>query len=472
MSKSTLENQMFIIPIDDIFIGDRAREELGDIESLQNSIERIGQLTPIILKKENNELVGGFRRLTCHRNLGLKTIKAVYREDLSPIMQKVIEHDENLHEQLTWSETAKLRYEIHNMLQKEHGKPVKGHHSGGWTQEDTAKFLGISVGALSQDLALMESMKAAPELGQLTSKNQAMKTVNKMHEIAILTEIAKRDAEDNTISSKDIPYQLFEGDSIETVRRKIADEIVDLIIFDPPWGIDADIIASSRGPRGEKTFYDDSSETSQNLTFELVPELYRVLKKGSHMYMFCGTQYAMFYANYLMNQRQIVIPSDWAKTLDLPKGAEQNQGFFEFFVPFEKGREWQFDVRIIPLIWVKEGGGFTDFEYKFMPRYEAILFATKGVRRLNYPVSDVFEYARPASTARIHPQQKPIELIQELIKISTVPNAIVLDPCAGSGVTAVAATLAKRRSIVIEKDHEAFLRMRAWVQAYEEVEDA
>ena len=449
MAKAIPENLIHIVPIDDIFIGERAREDLGDIESLQSSIARIGLLNPIVLKHEKNELIGGFRRLTCHKNLGLKTIRATYKEDVSSVMQKVIEHDENLHKELTWSEQAKLRCEIHALLQEEHGSAVKGHKSSGWSQEDTAKFLGISVGTLSEDLALIQSIEYAPQLADFGSKKQALKTIDKMRELAVLTEIARRDVETNDVCSPSVPYTLFEGNSVDIVKEKLDDEIIDLIIFDPPWGIDADVIASSRGPRGEKTFYDDSAETAQNLVSNLMPELFRVLKKDSHMYMFVGMQHANFYRNYLMNLWHVY--------------TEDKQ---DFFVPFEKDRSWEFDVRVIPLIWVKEGGGFTDFDYKFMGRYEAILFCSKGVRRLNYPSSDVFEKCRPSTLSRIHPQQKPTELIQELIKISTVPNAIVLDPCCGSGVTAVAATLSERRSIVIEQNHEAFLKMKAWVQGF------
>ena len=122
-------------------------------------------------------------------------------------------------------------------------------------------------------------------------------------------------------------------------------------------------------------------------------------------------------------------------------------------------RKWSFHVEIVPLIWVKEGGGFTDFDHKFMPRYETILFCSKGEKKkLNEVSSNIFEYNRPLNTERIHTQEKPIGLIRQFIKLSSQPNEIVFDPCAGSFVTAMASTFLGRRSVSIEENKTAYLK--------------
>ncbi len=445
------ENEQAVaVPIEDIFIGKRGRINLGDIESLQNSIAKIGLLHPITLSREKNQLIAGFRRLTCHKNLGLKTINAFYKEDLSPVMQKIIELDENLHEALSWNEQSKLRADIHDLLQKEHGKAVKGHSSEGWSQSDTANYLNIASGTLSEDLNLIETAKIAPKILDFTSKKQALKSINKMREMAILSELARRDAEEGIFLPDDAPYGIFEGKAAKFMEKNMESETVDLVFFDPPWGIDVDVNASSRGPRGEKTFYDDSEKTAKETIFELVPEIHRVLKNNTHMYMFVGWQYAGYYMNYLMNQRKVITEEG-----------------VEYFVPFEKDRKWVFGVRELPLLWVKEGGGYTDFDYKFMPRYETILFCVKGTRSLNYPVSDVFEKNRPLSTERFHPQQKPVDLLKDFIKISSAPGELILDPCMGSGVAVVSSILTGRRSIGIENDHEMFLKSSNWIRGFD-----
>ena len=53
-----------------------------------------------------------------------------------------------------------------------------------------------------------------------------------------------------------------------------------------------------------------------------------------------------------------------------------------------------------------------------------------------------------------HPTQKPVALFEYLIKTYTNENDLVLDNCAGSGTTAIAAINVKRRWICIEKEEE------------------
>lgn len=54
----------------------------------------------------------------------------------------------------------------------------------------------------------------------------------------------------------------------------------------------------------------------------------------------------------------------------------------------------------------------------------------------------------------MHPTQKPVALFEYLIRTYTNPSDIVLDNCAGSGTTAIAAINAGRRWVCIEKDKD------------------
>ena len=55
-------------PITNIKVGTRFREELGDIESLAQSLESEGLINPITIDKDNNLLAGG-RRLAAAKFL-------------------------------------------------------------------------------------------------------------------------------------------------------------------------------------------------------------------------------------------------------------------------------------------------------------------------------------------------------------------------------------------------------------------
>jgi site-specific DNA-methyltransferase (adenine-specific) len=58
--------------------------------------------------------------------------------------------------------------------------------------------------------------------------------------------------------------------------------------------------------------------------------------------------------------------------------------------------------------------------------------------------------------AGLHPTQKPVELMDYLVRTYSDPGQIVLDNCMGSGTTGVAAIGAGRRFIGIEKDERYF----------------
>lgn len=59
---------------------------------------------------------------------------------------------------------------------------------------------------------------------------------------------------------------------------------------------------------------------------------------------------------------------------------------------------------------------------------------------------------------RVHPTQKPVELMQQYITNSTVPGQTVIDPFMGSGSTGVACVNTGRRFIGIEKDEKYFVQ--------------
>lgn len=70
-------------------------------------------------------------------------------------------------------------------------------------------------------------------------------------------------------------------------------------------------------------------------------------------------------------------------------------------------------------------------------------------RFTNYPRS-VLHFASRGK--RLHPTQKPVELLEYLVRTYTDPGDLVLDNCMGSGSTAVAALRAGRRFVGFETD--------------------
>ena len=71
----------------------------------------------------------------------------------------------------------------------------------------------------------------------------------------------------------------------------------------------------------------------------------------------------------------------------------------------------------------------------------------------NYP-SEIIEFGLDKNT--LHPTQKPVALMEYLIKTYSNENEIILDNCMGSGTTGVACVNTNRNFIGIERDEEYY----------------
>lgn len=65
-------------------------------------------------------------------------------------------------------------------------------------------------------------------------------------------------------------------------------------------------------------------------------------------------------------------------------------------------------------------------------------------------VFNCLDYPRDTKTKRIHPTQKPVELLEALIEIFTDKEDVVIDPCAGSATTLLAAAKTGRKAYGFE----------------------
>jgi ParB-like chromosome segregation protein Spo0J len=86
---------MVKVKVEDIVVGTRRRDDLGDIQSLAGSIRQVGLLHPIIID-ENNSLIAGGRRLEAYRTLKREYIEARYFGALTEDEKREIELEENI----------------------------------------------------------------------------------------------------------------------------------------------------------------------------------------------------------------------------------------------------------------------------------------------------------------------------------------------------------------------------------------
>ena len=65
-------------------------------------------------------------------------------------------------------------------------------------------------------------------------------------------------------------------------------------------------------------------------------------------------------------------------------------------------------------------------------------------------VFNCIDWAKDTATPKVHPTQKPVALLRRLIEIFTDKGDVVIDPCAGSGTTLLAATQCGRKAYGFE----------------------
>jgi site-specific DNA-methyltransferase (adenine-specific) len=192
-------------------------------------------------------------------------------------------------------------------------------------------------------------------------------------------------------------YSLRTGDAV-TWLRTLPDASVDLVITDPAYeSLEKHrAIGTTTRLKHSKASSNDWFRVFPNTRFEeLFGELYRVLKRNTHCYVFCDQE-----------------------TMFVVKPIAEAAGF----------RFWK------PIIWDKCTIGMG---YHYRAQYECILFFEKGKRRLNsLSVPDVLAVPRIRSG---YPTEKPVELATILVEQSSAAGDLIADPFTGSGAFGVAA---------------------------------
>ena len=236
-----------------------------------------------------------------------------------------------------------------------------------------------------------------------------------------------------------ITNKVYRADAIELVKS-LPDRSVDLVVTDPAyeslekWRK----LGTTTRLKKSKGSSNEWFQTFPNAKYpELFSEFYRVLKPGSHLYMFCDAE-----------TRDIVVcgfsPQEVA-----------NYGAPALLAPGFK--YWK------SIIWDKVVGGMG---YHYRAAHELIVFAEKvrakgKHRRLNdSKPMDVLHYQRLKGKA-YYPTEKPFDLIELLVLQSTNEGDVVLDPFCGSGVVGQVCQKHNRQYILGDiKPEEAVRRLQ------------
>lgn len=117
--------------------------------------------------------------------------------------------------------------------------------------------------------------------------------------------------------------------------------------------------------------------------------------------------------------------------------------------------EWGFKRKAI-LVWEKDGPGMGDLNSWGMAS-EFILYYKRGNRdSSDKRRNNVLHVPQLRPTALIHPHEKPLPLLEMLIKHSTDRGDFIVDPFGGSGSLVRAAQRCGRSAVAIEYDEHNY----------------
>ena len=408
----------------------RQRKDLGEIEKMMESINTFGQFNPIIINRQNELIMGG-RRLAACTALGIK-VRACYKDTIDPVLMRELELEENIQRKsLTPAEECIAIKELVELKQSKHGKAVQG-RSGGFSLSDAGELIGKTKGNVIEAIQIADMLAAFPNLSDAKTKSEIKKAYKGLQRIQSSVDALSSFKEKSKTEDR---FKLFNSDAIDYMRS-IPNNSIDLLLTDPPYGIDIHKNAITSGGKtgGDNTTtgikYEDSLEYAEKLYLNLAEQSFRFTKENAHAFIFLA-----------------------------PSNFELIKTHFESF-------GWLCSPR--PLIWIKQSSGQNNQPEKwFSSAYEMILFARKPasiLRQVGKP--DWIQCDIVSSSNRIHQAEKPVPLIKELIERVAIAGDKLCDPFMGSGAIIESACdlnlFAEGNELSIESYAIATKRMVDW----------
>lgn len=202
--------------------------------------------------------------------------------------------------------------------------------------------------------------------------------------------------------------QLYCGDCLEILPTLEA-ESVDAVITDPPYGIDY-----------QSAWRIDRAQRKPKIANDKQPfiwwlrDAYRMTSSGGSLLCFC----------------------EW-----------RHENVFRMAIEVAG-----YTIRS-QVIWDREWHGLGDLSRQFAPQHDIIWFATKeNFSFRNGRPKSIVRSKRLAADKLVHPNEKPVDLMVQLVSAVAGVGQTVLDPFMGSGTTGVACVQTGRHFIGCEKD--------------------
>jgi len=215
------------------------------------------------------------------------------------------------------------------------------------------------------------------------------------------------------------------GDSVK-VLETLDDSSIDIVITDPPYGVNYTSNWSKDQSRFSKIpIVNDTLEEAKQLLDKVCEILVRKTKTQAHIYIF--TRWDVY-----PEMKAIVDKYFTVKNL---------------------------------LVWDTCSHGMGDLTHAWGNQTEYIIFAIKGNKELVKRMPNILKFYK-ASDDYVHSTQKPVALITKLLNASAHDNDVICDPFMGGGSTIRAAVVRGNLNYIgIEIDKNIFERAKKFIES-------
>lgn len=423
---------MRIVQIESIKVADNRQrrtfnpEEMADLAA---SIEKIGLLHPVVVRESGPDaftLVAGERRIRAIRDLNMLNvpvrcdnqivppgyIPAVCMGDLDDLDAWEAELEENtVRMDLTWQERAAAIDSLHRLRDLQAVRRGETHAVSETAMEVRGVNTAEAVDNTRKNIIVARHLEDS-EVSRSKTLDDAFKVLKRREEHKRLERIGLEVGRIFTPAM----HTLLQGDCREHLLQ-LPSEHFDVIITDPPYGIDSHEFGDSGGARELGIhYYEDSEKNFFSLMGAALGLFQRVVKPRAHIYIWC----------------------DFDKFAWLRAQLER----------------YTWKVFRTPLIMVKTGSGRVPLpQHGPRRQYETVLYAWRGDKQTNAIYSDVFVTTNDQNLG--HGAQKPVDAYTNLLMRSIEPGNFVLDPFCGTGTIFPAATQLQCIATGIELSHVA-----------------
>ena len=229
-------------------------------------------------------------------------------------------------------------------------------------------------------------------------------------------------------------YTLFNEDFLDGVGR-LADGSVDLVIADPPYCLGKDY-----GNESDLMRPDEFLRWTQQWIEATLPKI----KRTGSLYIFTTWRFSPEIFSYLKTRMTMVNEIIWDRKVPSMGGSTRRfSSVHDTIGFFVRSKQYYFDLDAVRIPY--------DAETK-KARTRSIFVGKKWLE-MGYNPKDVWSVARLHRMHRErenHPTQKPLEIIERMVKSSCPENGVVLDPFAGSGATVDACLKHNRQCVAFE----------------------